>query len=79
MKKGTYGKLIVVFCILFIMGYTIATLYSFYKNQAEPTVLTPLVYSFFGGELVMLFLKKRFDQKSNNNDCNEELNNKGEN
>lgn len=74
LKKGTYGKIIVVACILFIVFYTIATLYAFYVKGIEPTILTPLVYSFFGGELVMLFLKKRQDQKSNkDNDINDKI------
>lgn len=64
MPKGVFSKLIVTGCLLFIVLFTIAVLYCFYVHQIEPTIITPLVYSFFGGELVMLFLKKRKDQNN---------------
>ena len=74
MPKGVFSKLIVAGCLLFIVLFTIAVLYCFYVHQVEPTIITPLVYSFFGGELVMLFLKKRKDQ--NNQDKENERNHK---
>lgn len=74
MPKGIFSKLIVTGCLLFIVLFTIAVLYCFYVHQIEPTIITPLVYSFFGGELVMLFLKKRKDQ--NNQDKENKRNHK---
>jgi len=58
MQQGVFGKLIVILCLFFIIGYTVVITYVFYKNGIEPAILTPLVYSFFGGELVLLYLKK---------------------
>lgn len=73
MKKGLFSKLVVTGCILFIIFFTIAVLYCFYVHQIEPTIITPLVYSFFGGELVMLFLKKRMDiNKDKECNCNKD-------
>jgi len=68
MKKGLFGKLMVVFCLLFIISYTIVITYIFARKGIEPTILTPLVYSFFGGELVILFLKKKNDKKKESED-----------
>ena len=65
MKKGTFGKITAALCIGFIVIYTVAVLYNFYVHNSEPTILTPLVYSFFGGELTLLFLKRRHDAPSN--------------
>ena len=74
MKKGLFSKLVVTGCILFIIFFTLAILYCFYVHQVEPTIITPLVYSFFGGELVMLFLKKRMDiNKEKECNCNNEV------
>ena len=74
MKKGLFSKLVVTGCILFIIFFTLAVLYCFYVHQIEPTIITPLVYSFFGGELVMLFLKKRMDiNKEKNCKCDNEV------
>jgi hypothetical protein len=67
-SKGLFGKIIVILCIYFIIRYTNKVLTIFENTGVEPTILTPLVYSFFGGELVILFLKKKNDKKKESED-----------
>lgn len=49
-----FNKKIVTFSISFVVIYTIFVMYNFYVHGIEPSVLTPYVYSFFGGELLIL-------------------------
>lgn len=79
LKKGMFSKICVLGSLLFIVAYTIVITYTFYRHSTEPTILTPLVYSFFGGELVMLFLKKRLDIKKSEYTDNEHDNTNNEN
>ena len=66
MNKGCFSKIVVVICILFIMSYTLGSMFMFYKVGAEMTVLTPLVYAFFGTELCMLLVKTLLSKKMDN-------------
>lgn len=66
MNKGCFSKIVVVICILFIMAYTLGSMFMFYKVGAEMTVLTPLVYAFFGTELCMLLVKTLLSKKMDN-------------
>lgn len=72
MNKGCFSKIIVAICILFIMAYTIGSMYMFFRMGSEMTVLTPLVYAFFGTELCMLLVKTLLSKKMENKQENKE-------
>lgn len=63
-SKIKFSKKVVVFCIAFIVLYTIAQSYISYKIGLElsPT-LTTCVYTFFGGELALTLLSRVFDKE----------------
>lgn len=47
----------VVFCIAFLVLYTIASLIIFYKTGYEASTLTNMVFTVFGVELVSCMVK----------------------
>ena len=55
-------KLIVIFCIVFVVIYTIWAAVEFHFKGLEPGALTAAVYAFFGTELAALCVKRIFDK-----------------
>ena len=66
MSKGNFSKLVVAFCILFIVFYVVVSMYMFYRTGAEMGIMTPLVFAFFGTELCMLLIKTIYTKKTTN-------------
>lgn len=64
-----FSKKVVVFCIAFIVFYTILQTYLSYRLGLElsPT-LTTCVYAFFGTELASTAIIRVFDSKYSTND-----------
>lgn len=58
-----FSKKLVIFCISFIVAYTILQIYMSYKLSIElsPT-LTTCVYGFFGTELAVTGIMKIFEE-----------------
>lgn len=54
MKKGTYGKVIVILVILLNVIFTASVLYVFLKTSNEPTTLIASWFAFTTGELWLL-------------------------
>lgn len=67
-QKRKFSKTVVVFCIAFIVFYTIIQVYLNYKLGVElsPT-LTTCVYAFFGTELSACAFVRVFDKESAEN------------
>jgi hypothetical protein len=64
-KKIRFATKIVVVCIICIILYIIVDLILFKTNLQEPEI-TPYVFGFFGGELMILAAKRIFaDSKTN--------------
>lgn len=48
-----FSKKILIFSFLFLVLYTLVTLYLIYQNIPEPSTLTTCVFTFFGTEICM--------------------------
>jgi mannitol-specific phosphotransferase system IIBC component len=68
-NKTRYLKVIVVFCIAFIVAFTIASMILNYTIQIElnPT-LTTCVYAFFGTELAATAIIRIMEDRNDNDD-----------
>lgn len=65
-KKGLFMKLIVVFCILYVVRITEVSLDICRQSLSAPSAIYGTAVGFFGAELVMLVLKKILGDKNNN-------------
>lgn len=76
MKNKKFCKRVVIFCIVFIVFYTIVQIALSFLLQIElsPT-LTTCVYAFFGTELMsnafIRVMKEKYAQNSNEENCYE--------
>lgn len=68
MRKRTFSRILVVFCIGFIVLYTLWCMWAFYRSGQEPPTLTTSVYTFFGAELSLLCFKRCFAKDKNGKD-----------
>ena len=57
-KVRRFSRRVVVFCIAFITAYVITTMAMFWATGTEPSTLHKYVFGFFGGELMLLCVKR---------------------
>lgn len=64
-SKGAMSKRIIWFSIFFIVCYTIGVMFLQVRFGVQPNdTLTTSVFAFFGGELIMLMIKRMFSPKT---------------
>lgn len=66
-NKLRFASVIVIFSVVAISLYTILDVIIFLKTGSELEYITPYVFSFFGGELVLLAAKRIFTKTTNVN------------
>ena len=76
--KGELSRLLVKFCISFLVAYTVINCVLFYIFKEEPATLTTCVFAAFSGELLFLCLKRIFakadgEKNENTNEFGGEL------
>lgn len=58
-SKGSFAKMVLIFTFVFIIGYTVFSLYLTYSTGIpEPSTLTTCVFGYFSIETVLLMIKK---------------------
>lgn len=71
MRKGLFSKVIVVFCILEMTFMQLWAMRIASHNMFEVAGLLTANHSVFGGELLLLCLKRIFAKDNQKNDTNE--------
>ncbi len=69
-KKGMFSRVIVVFCVAFMVLLTIASLAILFFTGYDPSSIFGVAAGFFGGELMMLCAKRIFAKPSTPTDNN---------
>lgn len=64
-KPGMFSRVLVVFCILYVLRVTEWAMRQFEMSNMEATTLLTVTVGFFGTELALLCLKRVFAKKDN--------------
>lgn len=73
MKKGVFSKVLVVTILIFMALMAVWAMRILSHTGVEATGILGIVFSFFGGELVMLLLKRLFANKREESNLKEEV------